>query len=582
MNEKAEKSNILFILKYSGKHKYKILFSAVFSVLSATLRLSLYFLLFHILTELTSTNPDKYFIKRIVLYTISAAFFSVLFQIFCLAMSHIAAFSILYEIRKKVVNHLGKINLGFFRKNAIGQIKKAVDEDIEKLELFIAHQIPDLIEAIVIPIIVIIYLFSINWILALALFIPFFISLYIQSSMFKGYGKRIDLYNEMLKKMHGTIVQYIQAMNIMKAFNITAKNFKIYKNTVNDYLKIWQEMCDLTIGKYSFGSSIIDAGGLFITISIGGYLYLKAKLEFAGLVIFLLLGSVFLISFIKIMNLGTNLAVLLVGAENVRNILESPKQKDIDIVKKEISEGEIEFKNVSFSYDKIQVLKNFNLKFDAGTVTALVGPSGSGKTTIGMLVGRFWDIEDGEILIDGIDIKDKSLESIMKNIAFVFQDTFMLNDTIYKNIILGMNKTKDEVIEACKKAQIHDFIMETENGYDTKIGEESGIKLSGGEKQRIAIARAILKNPKIIILDEVTSYSDVENEKLIQKSIANLLEGKTAIIIAHRLYTIKNVNKIVVLENGKIIEEGNHKSLLEKKGLYKKLWSMGMDGEENA
>ncbi|WP_022819047.1 ABC transporter ATP-binding protein [Fusobacterium russii] len=578
MNRKTEKSNILFILKYSGHHKYKILFSAVFSSISSILRLSLYLLLYYILVELTSLNPNKMLIEKVVKYTMVAVVLSVLFQILCLAMSHLAAFSILYEIRKKVVKHLGKINLGFFRKNSIGQIKKAVDEDIEKLELFIAHQIPDLIEAIVVPLVIIIYLFTINWLLALALFIPFFISFYIQASMFKGYGQRIELYNKMLKKLHATIVQYINAMNILKAFNLTAKNFKVYKNTVNEYLKIWKEMCDLTIGKYSFGSAIIDAGGLLICISIGGLLYLKGALDFASLVMFLLLGTVFLISFMKIMNLGTNLAVLLVGAENVRKILEHNMQKDKDIELKEIEEGEIEFKNVTFRYDKIEVLKDFNLKFKAKKMTALVGPSGSGKTTIGMLIGRFWDVEEGEILIDGINVKDKSLESIMKNIAFVFQDSFILNDTVYKNIAMGMNVTKEEVIEACKKAQIHDFIMQMKMGYETPLGEDSGIKLSGGEKQRISIARAILKNAKIIVLDEITSYSDVENEKLIQTSIDNLLRDKTSIIIAHRLYTIKNADNIVVLDNGKIIEEGSHKKLLEKDGLYKKLWSISLEG----
>lgn len=572
-----KKSSILFIVRNSGHHKYKIILSIIFGVISSILKLSLYFLLYHILIELTAEVTNDILIKKYVMYTMIAVVLSVIFQFLCLGMSHISAFSILYEIRKKVVKHLGLINLGFFRKNTIGQIKKAVDEDIEKLEIFIAHQIPDLIESIVVPFVVISYLLTINWKLALYLFIPFLLSLAIQASMFKGYNLRIETYNKLLKKMHGTIVQYIHAMNILKAFNLTARNFKVYKDTVNEYLKVWLEMCNLTVGKYSLGMTIVDSGGLFIAITVGGVFYLNGKLDFAGLVIFLLLGSVFLTSFLKIMNLGTNLAVLLAGAENVNYILETEKQENDGEFKNKIILGNIDFKNVSFSYDKKEILKNFNLEIPAKKITALVGPSGSGKTTIGMLIGRFWDIQSGNISIDGIRVKNISLEKIMENVAFVFQDTFMLNDTIYKNIILGMNKTKEEVIEACKKAQIHDFILGMENGYDTKIGEDSGIKLSGGEKQRISIARAILKNAKIVVLDEVTSYSDVENEKLIQKSIENLLKEKTAIIIAHRLYTIKNADNIVVLNFGKIVEQGKHQELIEKEGFYKKMWDIGIE-----
>ncbi|SQB93215.1 transporter [Clostridium tetanomorphum] len=197
-------------------------------------------------------------------------------------------------------------------------------------------------------------------------------------------------------------------------------------------------------------------------------------------------------------------------------------------------------------------------------MVALVGPSGSGKTTLGQLVGRFWDVDKGSIAIDGIDLKDIKMEELMDKVSFVFQDVFMLQDTILENIKMGSDKTMDQIIEASKKAQIHDFIMSLPDGYNTSLGE-NGIKLSGGEKQRISIARAILKNSPIVILDEVTSYSDIENESKIQEALRNLLKGKTAIIIAHRLYTIKNADKIIVLDEGKIIEQGKHKYLMNKK-----------------
>lgn len=577
-----KESNISFILKRSGKHRFKIIFSALFSVTGSLCKLAPYLLMYHILVELTSEKPSNEVILKFVVYTIIAAVLSVVFQILCLGMSHIAAFSILYEIRKNTVQRLGKIHLGFFRKHSIGQIKKAVDEDVEKLELFIAHQIPDLMESLAVPVIVIVYLMSIHWKLALALFIPFFIAVGAQAYMFKRYGEKMELYNGYLKRMHTTIVQYIQGMNVFKAFNLTARNFKIYKNTVDDYLTMWIKICDETISRYSFSLSIIDSGGLLICIPVGGILYLSGKIDFSGFVMFLLLSGVFLTSFLKIMSLGGNLSMLLVGAENVRLILSMPEQEtDKKETKMRIDTGEIHFENVTFAYDKEDVLKEFNLTIPGGTTTALVGPSGSGKTTVGMLIGRFWDVERGRITIDGTDILNVSVEELMENTTFVFQDTFMLNDTIYKNIIMGLDRSKEQVIQACRKAQIHDFIMSLENGYETILGEESGIKLSGGERQRISIARAILKDAKIVVLDEVTSYSDIENEKLIQESIRNLLKGKTAIIIAHRLYTIKNSDNIVVLEEGKITEQGNHEQLLQKKGMYYRLWNIGMGGVRN-
>ncbi|MDO5089821.1 MAG: ATP-binding cassette domain-containing protein, partial [Leptotrichiaceae bacterium] len=232
----------------------------------------------------------------------------------------------------------------------------------------------------------------------------------------------------------------------------------------------------------------------------------------------------------------------------------------------------LKYENISFSYDKTEIISNFSLTVKAGSTVALVGPSGSGKTTIGLLTGRFWDTDNGKITVDCINIKDISYESLMENTSFVFQETFMLHDTIYENINMGKKYSQKEIENAAKQAQIHDFIVSLPEKYMTKIGE-GGIKLSGGEKQRISIARAILKNTPIVILDEVTSYSDIENEAKIQKALKTLLKGKTALIIAHRLYTIKNADNIVYMNKGKIIEQGTHEELLKNNSAYYHLWS---------
>lgn len=576
--EVKKESNIAFILKEAGPQKYKMFLSVFFSVVSGLCKIFPYFLLQVILIELLSPVPDKARIHLYLLLCLVTIGVNIIFMSLGLAFSHIAAFSILFRIREKAINHMGKLGLGFFQERSSGQIKKALDEDIEKLELFIAHQIPDFAESIVTPLFVIIYLLNINSWLSLLLFVPFIISLLLQTWIYNDYEQMMDDYNRVLKTMHNTIVEYIQGMQVFKAFNLSATNFCKFIQTVDDYLKYWIKICDLTIRNYTIGVTIIDTSGLLITVPVGGILYLSGKLDVSGFVMFLLLATVFLTTFTKILTMGGNLAKLLTGADNVREIMEEPELKDYSDEALNETIGNVEFVDVTFGYHEKNVLENISFELQPNSITALVGPSGSGKTTIGMLLGRFWDISQGSIKIDGQDIREVSMVSLMSNTSFVFQEVFILNDTIINNIKLGMDKSEAEVIEACKQAQIHTLIQKLPEGYDTVIGEEYGIKLSGGEKQRIAIARAILKDAPIVVLDEITAYSDIENEKNIQLALRNLLKGRTGLIIAHRLYTIQKADQILVLDEGKIVERGTHQELLQEKRLYHQLWTRGGNG----
>ncbi|CDI48975.1 ABC transporter ATP-binding protein [Clostridium tetani] len=567
-----KQSNLGFLLEISGREKFKLYLAALFSIISSLLAIVPYILMYNIVLELFGNAVDYEKIKSmaiIVSITIVARM-----AIFLLSgvFSHIAAFTILYELRIKAINHMSKLNMGFFTGNTIGNVKKTINEDIEKLENFIAHQIPDLSSAVVAPIIIIGYLLYLNWKLALVLFIPIILGFLSQISMFKGMKDMMAHYHELVKRLNSTIIQYINGMNVMKAFNLSAKSFKNYKDVTEEYADYWIDLSMKTAPLYGVFLVLIDSGLLFI-IPIGGFMFLKGNINAPTYILFLTLSANFLTSFKQLLEFGGTFSMLLEGAGKVRDILDKEVQvegnKSLD---KDIN-GKIEFNNVTFKYDKEEVIKNLSLTIEPKTMVALVGPSGSGKTTLGQLVGRFWDVKEGNITIDDVDIKDIKMEELMDKVSFVFQDVFMLQDSILENIKMGSNKTIKQVIEASKKAQIHDFIMSLPDGYDTSLGED-GIKLSGGEKQRISIARAILKDSPIVILDEVTSYSDIENESRIQKALRNLLKDKTAIIIAHRLYTIKNADKIVVLDEGKIIEQGKHNYLMNKKGLYKHLWDM--------
>ena len=565
-------NNLKFLLKLSGQHKIKLIISAMFSIISTTLSAIPYLLVYSIILELFNREISYNKIQSLVFIAILFIVLGVVARILSGIFSHISAFNILYKIRIDLIEHMSKLNMGFFKKNMTGKLKKIINEDVEKLENFIAHQIPDLSSAFATPLIFLGIMFYFNWQLSLVLFIPIILGILAQSGMFKNYMGKVDHFYKLVAKLNSTIMEYINAMNVMKAFNLTAKSFKDYRDNTQEYADYWIELTELAVPYYSAFLCLVDTGLLFI-IPIGGIMLLNGKITISVYVLFLLMSTIFLNSLRTLFELSESLSFLLKGMEKIIEIFNEKEQKSGDISFPQHFSESLKYENVTFAYNKAKVINNFTLTIRAGTTTALVGPSGSGKTTIGLLAGRFWDIDEGKITIDGTDIKDISYESLMDNISFVFQDTFMLHDTIYENIIMGKNYTREEVENAAKKAQIHDFIMSLPDRYETKIGE-GGIKLSGGEKQRISIARAILKNTPIVILDEITSYSDIENEAKIQSALKTLLKGKTALIIAHRLYTIKNADNIVFMKKGQITEQGTHEELLRNRADYWHLWSL--------
>ena len=565
-------NNLKFLLKLSGQHKIKLIIAALFSIISTTLSAIPYILVYRIILELFNDKIDYRNIQSLVFKAIFFIILGVAARILSGIFSHISAFNILYKIRIDLIEHMSGLNMGFFKKSMTGKLKKIINEDVEKLENFIAHQIPDLSSAFVTPLIFFGIMLYFNWKLSLVLFIPVILGILAQSGMFKNYTGKVDHFYKLVAKLNSTIMEYINAMNVMKAFNLTAKSFKDYRDNTQEYADYWVELTELAVPYYSAFLCLVDTGMLFI-IPIGGIMLLNSRITVPVYILFLLMSTIFLNSLKSLFELSQNLSFLLKGMEKIIEIFDEKEQASGNIkFPQNFSQG-LKYENITFAYNKAKVINDFTLNIRAGTTTALVGPSGSGKTTIGLLAGRFWDTDEGKITIDGINIKDISYESLMDNVSFVFQDTFMLHDTIYENILMGKNYTRDEVENAAKKAQIHDFIMSLPDKYETKIGE-GGIKLSGGEKQRISIARAILKNTPIVILDEVTSYSDIENEAKIQSALKTLLKGKTALIIAHRLYTIKNADNIVFMNKGKIMEQGTHDELLKNRADYWHLWSL--------
>jgi ATP-binding cassette subfamily B protein len=497
-----------------------------------------------------------------------------LFQGISLSLSHVGAYDVLYSVRKRLCNHIGKINLGFFTDNSIGEIKRVLMEDVERLEIFLAHQLPDIVSAIVVPVTVLIFLFSVNVPMTLMMIVPIILTFCLQALEMLVAKDVIAEIPNIVGRLNSGIMQFISGMTVMKTYNLTADSYKSFSDAVISYDEIWEDTAKKIAPIGGVLKCVIESGVLF-TMPLGGYLYLKGRLGLEDYIFFMVMGIVFLSSFNNILNFAQIFSQISSGIERVRDVMAIDETEGGTVEITNQKGLEIEFREVDFSYKDTEkkVLEDISVVLPKGKLTAFVGESGAGKSTAAQLIPRFWDVSKGNIYIEGTDIRDISVKNLMDNMSFVFQEAFVLNDTVYANIVIGKDDaTKEEVYAAAKAAQIHDFIMSLPDGYDTKMGTE-GVKFSGGERQRLCIARAILKDAPIVVFDEATSFTDGENEHKIQLALNKLLEGKTTIMVAHRLHTIMDAAKICVFKEGKIVEEGTHQTLLEKNGEYARLWT---------
>lgn len=572
-NESPKPVKTSYLFQLAGNNQRTLYTAIIFSVLSGLMVFVPYVMVFRTILFLFEGNGD---IKQAMEYGIIAVIAIILrfvFQAISMALTHIGAYNLLYLVRKRICKHIGEIELGFFTDNSTGKIKKVLMEDVERLESFFAHQIPDITVAIVVPVVVLIYLFTLNWIMALILIIPIVITFLVQAIELAIAGPAMKEYPQILGRCNSAIMQYVNGMSVMKAYNLTADSYQDYSQAVTDYKSLWKRMAKVLAPISGFSKVVIESGILF-TLPVGGLLYLNGTLPLSSYLFFIIMGIVFLSSFNNLLNFAQIFSQISSGLSQIKEIMDIPSIKSKDKTLQEDTPHSVQFENVSFAYGEKAVLKNVNLKMNSGTLTAFVGASGAGKTTAAQLIPRFWDVTAGTIKIDGIDIRDIATHNLMDMVSFVFQEAFMLNDTIYQNIAIGKpDCTQEDVERAAKAAQIHEFIISLPNGYQTNIGE-AGIKMSGGERQRVCIARAILKNAPIIIFDEATSFTDGENEYKIQLALGELLKGKTTIMIAHRLHTIIHADQICVFDNGEIKEIGKHEELLAKHGLYEKMWEI--------
>jgi ATP-binding cassette, subfamily B, bacterial IrtA/YbtP len=568
-----QRSWILIILSFASQCKKKIILSILCAVLSVIAGLIPYLSVYQIISLFIGGSPLMSEVWKWCFIGLGSYGIRFLFYGISTRLSHISAYTILENIRLRIADRLVKAPLGTVLGESVGKLKSALVDRVETIELPLAHMIPECISNLLLPIAVFIYLVCIDWRMALAMLITVPFAFVAFSIMMKNFNKLYADYMESNNYVNGVIIEYVEGIEVIKAFNQSSDSYEKYSKAVNSFkdytLKWYQSSWKLM----NFISSILPSTFLG-TLPVGMYLYLDGSLAPQDLVMCLMLSLGIvgpLMNFTTYVNETKTVEYAVHDVDKLLHVDELPNAKN----KRSLSTNDIELHDVSFAYDKQskkQILSHINLKIPEGRFTALVGPSGGGKSTIARLMARFWDTLDGTITIGGIDIRTIPLSQLADIVSFVTQDNFLFNCSIKENIRIGNPKaTDEEVYKAAKAACCDEFILKLEQGYDTAAGD-AGNQLSGGEKQRISIARMILKNAPIVILDEATAFTDPENEEKIQKSLTSLTKGKTLLVIAHRLTTIKNADQIIVLKDGEVEGVGTHQQLLENDLLYKNMW----------
>lgn len=564
-----KKSPIKLLLKWAGREKYWIYLSIFLSLISGICTMIPYYGIYRLMDAVYNNTCTSEFVMQDAALIIGAIIVRfVLFGASGVA-SHKGAYRALFKVRCMVAEHMAKVPLGALNERSTGEIKTVLNEDIEKLELFLAHNMPELVCYLVGPVVVFIYLLTVNVPLALISLIPLVLAVIVMIFMFVGAAGMMDRANKSVASLNSVMVEYISGMKLIKAYNMGSKSFQKFKTAVKEENDVWNIMSK-KMGPFYAAFIVVIECGMLLMVPFGGMFFLKGSITASVLLLFAFVGSMYLTEIRPLQELGSSFAQVLAGVTKTEEILSIPTfEGGTEFPKRH----DIELRNVRFSYDgKTDVLQQCNLKIKDGERMALVGRSGAGKSTVIELVSRFYDVQEGEVLIGGKNVKDINYETLLQNVAIVFQKTFLTRDSVFENIRMGSNATLEGVRAAAKEAQIDDFIMSLPNGYDTKVGN-FGLRFSGGEKQRIAIARAILKNAPILILDEATSAADPENQVEIDKAIENLCKGKTVIIVAHRLSALKMCDRVAVVEKHTITSVGSHDEVRNGNEYYNQAWT---------
>ena len=591
----GKKTGIARLLEISGEKRALLLLAVLLSVMSTLLQFTpfaaVYFILEEVLrhaADVTASAADR--IRFWGLLALASLLLSLLCHYASVMASHVAAFRILYGLRLRLAAHLARLPMGFHTGNSSGAIKKIVEFSVEKIEKFVAHEITDFVSALALPALMLPVMFSLDWRLALACSVPIAAAFLMQGLVFYTDKSKKDMegYHAALEQMNAAGVEYVRGMPAVKVFGLTVRSFLRFYDAIENLRRCTTGMARTYRGPMSLFAVIMSS--LLAVILPAGVFVLSGAPDnqaFAlTLLLFLTLAPGLSLPVLKLLYLGSDMRQVATGVERIDAILDEPPMPEPERPSG-VTDHTVTFENVSFSYEESktvstrrEALRDVSFNAEEGAVTALVGPSGSGKSTLASLAARFWDPGTGSVRIGGTDLRAIGTDRLMTLVAFVFQDVHLFFDTIAENIRMGRpGATDEEVRRAARLACCHDFIEALPQGYATKIGE-GGTFLSGGEAQRIAIARAVLKDAPILVLDEATAFADPENELNIQRGLTALMRGRTVIVVAHRLSTIREADQIIVLEEGRVTEKGRHEELLANNNLYARMWAAHTDAAD--
>lgn len=579
--EEKKKNGMSRIFELAADHKGLLALSGVLAALAAVASFVPYVAVYYIIRDVISVYPEftTLNIEKVFGYgtlAIVGIAADVLFFFSSSICAHLAAFGTQYKLKTVLTEHIAKIPLGFHFSVGSGRFRKVLNQDIEQMENFLAHTYPDMVAAFVAPLVLLAVLFIFDWRFGLAAFIAVIIAFGIQMiAMGAADPTLMSKLQKNTADMTEATVEYVRGMPVLKAFGQTAHSFRQLRDAIAAYTKF---MLTYTLKwKISTAAFMALINNIYLFLIPVGILIGRRTDDYKDFLLnflfYLLLSPAIASVLHKFLYVSSSSMRVSGGVESFDAIMALPELPETK-QGKSTEDGAVTFQKVSFSYrgDETLALCDVSFTAPAGKVTAIVGTSGGGKSTIAHLIPRFWDVSEGSIRIGGTDIREMTEQDLMRRVSFVFQDVYLFHQSVRDNIKIGFPEATDEEVKAAANAACCDeFIAKLPDGYDTVLGE-GGIHLSGGEAQRISIARAIIRNTPILVLDEATAFADPENEKLIQTALRRLMKGKTVIMIAHRLGTIRDADNILVMNEGKLAESGNHSALLQAGGVYAELW----------
>ena len=563
-----KQSDLSRLLGYAGKRKYFSYASWVLAAFSALVSLAPFYFIFNIIKKVIETSPDFGNSKNLIFNGWMAVLFAVtgyLLYIAALMCSHMAAFRVATNMRKDVLSHLVKLPLGYVEEVGSGRLRKIINDSTAASETYLAHQLPDKAVAVATPIGLIALLFIFDWKLGILSLIPVVLAFLIMASMTgKKMAQKMREYQNSLDAMSNEAVEYVRGIPVVKTFGQTVFSFKRFKATIDNYEKwVISYTKDLRIPMMLYTAAI---NSVFVFLIAAALIFTKNGVtnEFLlNLIFYIIITPVISLTLTKMMYQSENAMIVADALQRVDTILDA-EQLPETVNGKKPSDSSVEFRNVSYSYDGVKnAVENVSLNIH----------SGSGKSTMANLISRFFDVSEGQVLVGGVDVRNIKKEILMDNVSFVFQNSHLIKGTILDNVRMARPQaSKEEVMNALEKSQCMDIVKKLPNGVDTVVGT-NGVYLSGGEQQRIAIARVMLKNAPVVILDEATAFADPDNEVMVQKAFSELAKNRTVIMIAHRLSTVAGADRIYVLKDGKIEEYGKYYELINNGGMFSKMWN---------